>query len=397
MLELDQRLREGPLPVASLFQPARADSVARESLRRRRRSWLRLAGTAVCGVGLLAVLVWRAWLPAATPSARPPALATIRFADGSTAVPTGQGAQVQIDEQSAQRVAVRLRGAARFEVTPDRARAFEVRSRAVLVRVLGTAFTVDGRSERTRVAVERGRVEVRWPGGSAILEPGDEGRFPPAEPAQQASGDGDVQRMAVETALQQLSVGAGPDARAGDPRATSQRGAPAQRAEPGASERVAQASGVRGGQWRDSARRGDYSKAYEQLDQERDDPAQDAPADLMLAADVARLSGHPTAAIAPLRALCIRFPRDKRAPVAAFTLGRVLLDDLARADEAAEAFARARELWPAGPLSEDALAREAEAWSRAERAERAHAAALRYQQRFPHGRHAEAVRRFLIP
>jgi len=358
MLDLDRKLREGPLRVASLFHPDRSESVARESLRRRRRPLLVLAGAGVCAIALAVALVLRAGAPAASSApavaarAALQSAATIRFADGSTAVPAGQGAQVQIDEQSATRVALRLNGAARFDVVPDRARSFEVRAGQVLVRVLGTAFSVDGRGPRTRVAVERGRVEVSWPGGSAILQPGDAGSFP-REPAQPAEPDALEARRSEEA------------------RTT--------------------------GGWRGAARRGEYGKAYAQLEAGHDPGDEQQPGDLMLAADVARLSGHPQAAIAPLRALCERFSRDKRAPVAAFTLGRVLLDELERAEEAARAFARARELWPAGPLAEDALAREAEAWSRAGNAPRARAAARRYAQRFPDGRHRASMPRFLAP
>jgi hypothetical protein len=59
------------------------------------------------------------------------------------------------------------------------------------------------------------------------------------------------------------------------------------------------------------------------------------------------------------------FRSDPRAPLAAFTLGRVLLRELARPREAAAAFAQARALAPRGPFVEDALAREVEAWLQA--------------------------------
>ena len=94
--------------------------------------------------------------------------------------------------------------------------------------------------------------------------------------------------------------------------------------------------------------------------------------DLLLAGDVARLSGHAAAAVAPLSRAVTLHPGDPRAPLAAFTLGRVHLEDLGAPRDAAIAFARARELAPDGPLAEDALAREVEAWSRAGEAEREH-------------------------
>jgi transmembrane sensor len=93
--------------------------------------------------------------------------------------------------------------------------------------------------------------------------------------------------------------------------------------------------------------------------------------------------------------VCDRHASDRRAPVAAFTLGRVLLDQLGRAAEAAAAFQSARRLWPGGPLAEDALAREADAWDRAGRPERARALATEYLRAYPQGRHAAAMRKRL--
>jgi transmembrane sensor len=82
---------------------------------------------------------------------------------------------------------------------------------------------------------------------------------------------------------------------------------------------------------------------------------------LLAAADAARLAGRPADAVAPLSALCERFPADPRAPIAAFQLGRILADELDDPAGAARAFERARALDPHGPLAADAAARGAEA------------------------------------
>jgi len=144
--------------------------------------------------------------------------------------------------------------------------------------------------------------------------------------------------------------------------------------------------------WRDDAERGDYAAAWAGLAQVQD--GLDGMADLLLAGDVARLSGHPTAAVAPLARALAHHADDPRAQLAAFTLGRVYLEELGAPRDAAVAFARARELAPAGPLTEDALAREVEAWSRAGETATARTQALLYVQRYPTGRRAHAVRRF---
>jgi transmembrane sensor len=140
--------------------------------------------------------------------------------------------------------------------------------------------------------------------------------------------------------------------------------------------------------WRDYAQQHDYAHAYQELKAHAD--VGDDPASLMQAADVFRLAGHPQEALEPLRRLCEHHTRDRRAPVAAFQLGRVL-DELKRPADAAAAFQKARMLWPEGPLSEDALAREASAWQTAGQREPARKAATLYIARYPQGRRAHTL------
>jgi transmembrane sensor len=259
------------------------------------------------------------------------------FADGSRAEPLGRDMQLRVGVDSAERVAVRLAGGAHFQVVPNPRRVFEVQTRAVRVRVLGTVFSmVDLPSGQTQVLVERGRVEVAWLGGAELLHDGEGGVFPPSEPA-----------------------------------ATAAPAAPAAPTPPAD----------------DEAKPAEARARPKEPAAPRDDTA-----DLIEAADVARLSGHPEDALAPLRDICDRRPGDRRAPVASFTMGRILLDDLSRPLEAAGAFHRARALWRQGPLADDALAREAEAWQRAGHPERARAAAREYLQQYPGGRHAAVMR-----
>jgi transmembrane sensor len=233
------------------------------------------------------------------------------------------------------------------------------------VRVLGTRFAVQELAGgQTKISVDRGKVQVEWLGGSRVLVAGESGAFPPP------------------VAERELAAGLTPP----EPEAPAVRepvaAAPrAPRAEPSAQS------------WRDYALKGDYEKAYADLNQRGRGAVRDEPADLMLAADVARLSSHPGETVAPLRKLCDVYPSDKRAPVAAFTLGRVLLDDLGRATEAAAVFEKARVLWPTGPLAEDALAREIEAWKRAGNGERMRALADQYLRQYPSGRHAADFRK----
>lgn len=123
-------------------------------------------------------------------------------------------------------------------------------------------------------------------------------------------------------------------------------------------------------------------------------PGATGPAHLLLAADSARRSGHPAAAVAPLKRLVALYPADPRAPSAAFTLGWVLLAELGRPREAALAFSEAERLAPRGTLAQDAAARVVEAWRKAGDERRAQAAARHYERAYPDGRD---VRRFAGP
>jgi transmembrane sensor len=127
-------------------------------------------------------------------------------------------------------------------------------------------------------------------------------------------------------------------------------------------------------------------------------PAAAAPAgaDVLFArADRARADGKPELAVATLRELGDRFPRDPRAGAAAFTSGRLLLESLHRPREAAAAFAEARALARGdGTLAEDALAREVEALHAAGDGATARARAELYRSLFPRGLRLHIVERY---
>jgi transmembrane sensor len=115
---------------------------------------------------------------------------------------------------------------------------------------------------------------------------------------------------------------------------------------------------------------------------------------LLEAADAARLNQQPKAAVAYLRRLLREHTTSSVAPLAGFTLGRVLLESLGQPSEAAAAFALARRQAPQGSLAQDALAREVEALSKAGRSREAYERAQSYVQQYPTGRRLRAVRLF---
>ncbi len=127
----------------------------------------------------------------------------------------------------------------------------------------------------------------------------------------------------------------------------------------------------------------------------RVDPASVLSASALLdRADTERRAGDLAAASTTLRELLTRYPSDRRAPLAWFTLGKV---ERARdrAAAAAKAFQTSSSLAPDGAVGEDALAEEAVAWAAANNPASARTAAEQYLRRFPNGTHATRMQRIL--
>jgi tetratricopeptide (TPR) repeat protein len=149
--------------------------------------------------------------------------------------------------------------------------------------------------------------------------------------------------------------------------------------------------------WREEAARGHHAEAYALLGSgglEREVGRAASSEDLFTLADIARLSGHPERARAPLSRLLELYPHDARAPLAAATLGRIELD-LGQPASAARAFERALAIGAPLALEEDLRARLVESWARAGDHAAARAAAETYRQHFPTGRRKAEVDRWL--
>jgi transmembrane sensor len=268
-------------------------------------------------------------------------------------------------------------GHARFSVEPQGLRRVSVLAGRVRVEVIGTVFVVERRQQQVRVAVDEGVVRV-WVGEALQrnVRAGEVALFD--EPLEQAAPAAPAPVPTVQplTPVSEPVVEAPP---ARPKPATRKPTLPP----PGAATNASA--------WRDLAAQGAFDEAWAalQLTLPRDEPE-----DLLRAADVARLSDHPRAAVAPLERVVAGFPSDARAPLAAFTLGRLYLEDLSEALHGAEAFARARALSPRGPLAPDALAREVECLARARATERAVERARLYLSTYPNGPRAGAVRQW---
>lgn len=258
---------------------------------------------------------------------------TITLDDAST-ITLERGAQVSPLENGPDRVALVVeRGRAHFEVTPGGKRRWSIETGLATVEIVGTGFTVDRDEARVRVEVTHGVVLVR----------GD-------------SVEGRVKRLEAGDALEIV-----------DPRHRTAEApsvpalAPTASAAPSLSGSSAAAAAPA---WRTMASRGAYGEAYALLGEGGiRGRAQGASVDeLFLLADVARLSGHPGEALVPLAKIVERHPTDARAPLAAFTLGKLQQSQSPAA--AAQAFERAIALGLSASLRGDASARWLEACAR---------------------------------
>jgi transmembrane sensor len=366
MSDLAERVRAIGEHVDAEYDARRTEAALlalRTKLRRRRAKRVALAsatGVLCLVLGTFAAL--RPWHTTRRPAVPKSPEALFTLSDGSVVMPLLPTSRLLAKTVSPRRVELELlTGSARFDVTPNREREFRVSAGPVAILVVGTKFSVERRGERTAVEVQDGRVRVEWERGQQLLHPGERGTFPPFETA------GGVVPVA-------------------EPETPTTAPAPSVRPRPLPARTVAD--------WRVPARRGEFALAYRMLSHpaKAATPANDD--DLMLAADVARKSGHAADAVPYLERALALHAGDARSAVAAFTLGRVRLADLHDPAGAAEAFARARAVAPQGPLAEDALAREVEARFRSGDKARARTLAEEYVKLWPSGSRMAAVRHF---
>jgi transmembrane sensor len=423
--DLSHRIEHAAAKLSVAWSEDRAANILAGVARRRRRqqTWrAAAAGAAVLGLLLLSprliALLTHGNAPRLAIAPKAPTAAPVREAaraellplrlrDGSLARPQSRTSQLHVREDGPGRTVVAMAGAARFDVVHDPQRLFRVETSGLAVEVLGTQFVVEEQGPAVRVAVQEGRVRVRWAshydelsaGQSALFprQPIDAAAPPPASLPPLNEPPPSAARAPIES-----SVPARPPSRRSVPH--SEHAPPAVAAEPPAA--TAPAPSSEPSSWQALAHEGQFEQAYRLTYGPPADAAgphpeppllrerEVSPGDLLLLADVARLSHHAADAVAPLSRVLREHAGDPRAPLAAFTLGRVLLDDLGRPREAAQSFARAQQLDPDGPLSQDALAREVEAWSRAGENQSARARALQYVQKYPAGRRLRSVRHF---
>ncbi len=264
--------------------------------------------------------------------------------DGSQVISLSAGAHVLPELVADNRVELRqTAGSLAYDVTPRPGRMFVVRVADARVEVLGTAFRIDLSQQAIHVAVTRGRVRVVRGNSSAELAAGEEVTLASPAPAGEAERGPQAESRPTPSA----------DAPVPSPVASSEDGPSKAPASPSAHFAV----------------------------------GAPAAAELFLRADQARQAGDSASALRHLRELLRTHPKDGRATLARFTIGR-LESARGNALAAAEAFESCGSALSGEAIAEAALARAA-----AGQADRAKALAARYLLQFPNGPRAGALQK----
>lgn len=336
------------------------------------RVW-RMTALSLTAAGLCAWLWWR-------PAQLPGSGAVVESSDTPVAMQLRDGSSVELAAQTRLRVLrdqptgveVELaEGRASFDVTHVDQRSFTVRAGSVAVHVIGTKFDVlrVSRPEGTEVSVsvERGVVAV------------------------ERADRGDQRRLTVG---EKWSVWIPAQPTAGAPALTQDR---VDAAQPAAAQ-PKPASGERARREDAGGRRGhaaSHARAERTVREERAaDGAAAKPEDareLFSRALIARRAGMVEEAASAYAELLHRYPRDTRAAMSAFELGRIRMDALDDARGAAEAFRDALRLAHKAQFREDALARLAIASDSLGDLDDCRKARESYLGEYPNGVHVSAL------
>jgi TolA-binding protein len=315
--------------------------------------------------------------------------------------------EVKLLHSSSHAVQVRLgHGSARFQVSKKRTRRFSVNLGKVEVVVTGTQFRVVRKAgpggERVQVAVEEGTVEVHREDGHVVsLHAGEDWSTVVPNGASPAGNDEQAKAVGASNLVEQAGVAeragvaADGDLPADHAEALSDvDGLDGVDSDDGADLEAADADSIESdGQDeidddRGTARRRDAQRAR------RRRRAREAAADageLLDHANLARRAGRLDDAAELYADLVGRYPRDRRASLAAFELGRLRMDSLRDLRGAVQALEKALKLDARGAFAEDALARLVLAEEARGDVGGCNRARARYLARYPEGVHAQHV------
>ncbi len=300
----------------------------------------------------------------------------LNLTDGSE-IRLAKGARLEPLLSSGSRFELLLRqGSAEFSVTPGGPRRWMIEAGLATVEVVGTVFRVNRTDQGVEVSVSRGTVIVRGE------------RVPDRVQRLTAGHSISVVQKPLAPAPAPLVTPIGPAAAPGGHMQLEEITLTATPLPAATTDRVREAA-TRQAKWRGHVEQGEFATAYAALGDKgllRETMRTDDPQELLALADVARLSGHPAAAVKPLDRLIALHPQSPHAALAAFTLGRVYLDQLRQPADAARAFEQVIGMRPPHALLADCHTRLVEAYARAGDRESAERAASRYRTLFPTGR-----------
>lgn len=395
----------------------------RQLRKQRHRSWLPM-GLAVAAVAVVMVLVWpRASGPLALVSGHMPGGVSstterVAFDDGSV-VTLDSGARFAVKHNDGEHFDTVLEaGRVRLSVTPGGPRRWTIDCGIAKVIVVGTELVIDRKNDAVEVGVTHGRVLVQsthLEGGEVAVGAGETVRVPvsgttksevpatprkalaaPSEPPapSRESTPGEPRPAPVEPVLAPTP----PSAAANLPAPTPAPEAVPRLVPPLPTPR-APTTGRMAPEVVPPEPKPVPDEGPEPVPDSGAEPtptperptAEPTPGSLLDAADTARRSGDILRAVALLEQFLTLAPNDYRAPLAAFTLGRLEADVLGRPARAAAAFERALPRLPKA-LEADALARLALARNALGQREQARAAARRYLETHPDGPRSAAMR-----
>jgi transmembrane sensor len=350
------------------------------SVERRLPSPRRALGPARAAVWLVPVLAVSAWFGWNRHARQPGSGAVVESSDTPLTLQLHDGSSLELAAQTRLRVlrdqpsAVEVEvgeGRASFDVKHVRGRSFDVRAGVVSVHVVGTQFQVVKATRRegmeVQVAVKRGAVEVQRSdrvGDTRRIAAGETWSVWLAAPPLIAARPVAAPALAPATAAATT-----PPASAASLQAPAEASSPALHAD-AAKLRAPHAA-----------------PPAAPLAETRSESARE----LFLRANVARRAGRMQDAAGAYAEVLRRFPRDSRAGVSAFELGRIRMDALGDPKGAASAFSDALRLSHRSEVHEDALARLAIAGDALGDYEMCRTARARYLADYPAGVHAASL------
>ena len=327
--------------------------------------------------------------------------------DDRSRLELARGARLAVLANEGDRFETQLEhGRAHFDVQPGGPRRWEVETDLATVEVVGTAFSVEASDQRVVVEVERGVVMVRGervPGRVTRLTAGqhviiEAGPKTAASGSTGATGSSDATGSSGamgSSASAGTTTSSGTVATSGSAGAMSSSGTVATSGSAGAmtssgDTHHAHGSSVHATQHATTRHAGEPPATRPPV-QASDVRHARTIGEALDAADRLRSAGDAAGAAAELERVLESARRDEAAGMAAFTLGRIYLEDLRAPDRAASAFEQMIAIGVPYGLLEDAHARRIEALVRAGRTDDATSALAEYDRLYPRGAHHTAV------